>query len=476
MDTTKLYERFHDREDRQGILSEVMKFLTEMSMPAKDAEGKAIDIKLPTLKFTEDWGKPDNDDRVRIERYMKNIAGDSIAAKLDGLRNILDGSVKDAGVGVILSTLIMIEILSTLAGDEREFTESAAGFIFEGFLAGLFGGQSVQIVDVGDDDEQTGKPITDVILGGRHYSLKLLGPTTAVKGSWKNMIGHFEKDEPGEIVYLDARRTKDGNLHFSEFVITLPTFLQIFADPFKKHYKEEKVGPFETVADLSAALEMMKVEEARVNAVATTKKWNNKSIHKNDPKPGGRQGRDELLSLPKEELAALGPFMLRIQPINLQGAVMQKLFGSIDQYEAVQAAIATGSKDATIDALKQTRGYAQKPEQFSFSKGQIASLGDVYVDLGTIPLGEKALKEVWKNYAQMLLTTIDPVYRNLQEFTDNVDQFFLGAGEKGEGNRRSFGEAAIREAKELRQATDKAIKIVTADERQLPLPGMSHEE
>ena len=63
----------------------------------------------------------------------------------------------------------------------------------------------------------------------------------------------------------------------------------------------------------------------------------------------------------------------------------------------------------------------------------------------------------------MLLTTIDPVYRNLQEFTDNIDQFFLGAGGKGKGNRRSFGDAAIREAKELRAATDKAIKIVIAE-------------
>ncbi len=464
MNIDTLIESFYTKQDdTEDLISEVLKLLTEMPVGAKDAKGKEIDIKLPTLKFTEDWGKPDNEDRERIERYMKNIAGDSIKAKLDGLNSILDGSVKDADVGTILSTLIMIEILSTLAGKEREFTESAAGFIFEGFLAGLFGGQSVQIVDVGEDDEQTGKPITDVILGGRHYSLKLLGPTTAVKGSWKNMVGHFEKDEPGEIVYLDARRTGDGNLHFSEFVITLPNFLRIFADPFKKHYKEEKEGPFETVADLGAALEKVKGEEARVNAVVTTQKLNNKRVHKNDPTPGGRQALDELLSLPPEELQALGPFMIRLQPINLQGPVMQKLFGSVDQYEAVQAAIESGSKDATIEALKLTRGYAQKPEQFSFSKAQVAKLSS-HVDLGTVPLGENALKEVWKNYAEMLLTTIDPVYRNLQEFTDNVDQFFLGAGEKkGGANRRAFGDAAIREAQELREATDKAIKIVTAE-------------
>ena len=469
MNIDVLVENFYAKKNEtEGLINEVFRYLTEMSVGAKDAKGKDIDIKLPTLKFTEDWGKPDNDDRVRIERYMKNISGETIPAKLDSLKEILDGSVKDADVGTILSTLIMIEILSTLAGDEREFTESAAGFIFEGFLAGLFGGQSVQIVDVEADDEQTGKPITDVILGGRHYSLKLLGPTTAVKGSWKNMVGHFEKDEPGEIVYLDARRTKDGNLHFSEFVITLPNFLQIFADPFKKHYKKETVGPFKTVANLGAALQQLMADEAKILAVETAVKWkldvggDNKRLHVNDPKAGGRQALDELVALPEEELLALGPFHIRFQALNLQGSVMQKLFGSVEQYEAVQAAIATGSKDKIIAQLKLTRGYAQKPEQFSFSKDQVAKLS-THVDLGTIPLGAKALKEVWKNYAQMLLTVIDPVYRNLQEFTDNVDQFFLGAGEKGKGNRRSFGDAAIREAKELRAATDKAIKIVLAE-------------
>jgi len=460
MNIDTLVEKFYRKEnDNEDLINEVFQYLTEMSMGAKDSAGKEIDIKLPILKFTEDWGKPDNEDRVRIERYMKNIAGETVVAKLDGLRSILDGSVKDAGVGVILSTLIMIEILGTLAGAEREFTESAAGFIFEGFLAGLFGGQSVQIVDVGDDDEQTGKPITDVILAGRHYSLKLLGPSTAVKGSWKNMIGHFEKDKPGEIVYLDARRTKDGDLHFSEFVITLPTFLQIFADPFKKYYKEENLGPYKTVAELRAATKKVTEAEARIKAIKTGSTWkttdggDGKKLHVNDTRPGGRQWRDELLALDDDSLKALGTFILRVQPINLQGAVMQKLFGTVEQYEAVQTAIATGSKDETIKALKLTRGYAQKPEQFSFSKDQIANLGDAYVDLGTIPLGENALKEVWKNYAQMLLTTIDPVYRNLQEFTDNIDEFFMGAGEKkGGANRRSFGDAAIKDAQELRAA------------------------
>ena len=38
----------------------------------------------------------------------------------------------------------------------------------------------------------TGKPITDVRLGGKEYSLKLLGQKTGVKGSFVNMVEHFK--------------------------------------------------------------------------------------------------------------------------------------------------------------------------------------------------------------------------------------------------------------------------------------------
>ena len=79
--------------------------------------------------------------------------------------------------------------------------KTASGFIFEGFLAGLFGGQSIQIQSAADIPEApgeaesgvTGKPITDVMLNNKHYSLKLLGEDTDVKGSFRNMVEHFRK-------------------------------------------------------------------------------------------------------------------------------------------------------------------------------------------------------------------------------------------------------------------------------------------
>ena len=493
MDTNKLYTRFRKKQDSRDVLAEVLQYLTEMSV-GKDSKGKEIDIKLPTLKYTEDWGKPDNEDRERIERYMKNIEGTDLKTKLKNLNDILSGSVKDADVGTILSTLIMIEILSTLAGDEREFTESAAGFIFEGFIAGLFGDESVQITDAADSEEQVGKPITDVILNGRHYSLKLLGPNTALKGSWTNMVGHFKDPRTnGEIIYLDARREK-GGLSFSEFRITLRDYMKIFSDPFKKY---ESASTKDIVVDaegLSPTLDNLKADirkggrgtrlvkirvKETTKGAATAFKKESGLLATFDPKsPDKRKSVKSLRNYVKQALQT-SPDALKGVKFEIEyqqqkditaSSSVARLFGSREQYNAVEIQIKKGNDAGIIDALEKTAGYKGSEgggggEQFIFTKKQAEELATAR-PLGWIPLGEAALKEVWKNYAEMLLTTIDPVYRNLQEFTDNIDQFFLGAGEKGgkgKGNRRSFGDAAIREAKELRAATDKAIKIVIAE-------------
>jgi len=491
MNIDTLVESFYSKKDEtESIINEVLSlFLTERKQGSAEKE---IDIKLPTIKFTEDWGKPDNEDRERIERYMRNIPGEDLKTKLAGLNAILDGSVKDAGVGTLLSTLIMIEILSTLAGEEREFTESAAGFIFEGFLAGLFGDSSVQITDTAGAEEQTGKPITDVILNGRHYSLKLLGPTTQLKGSWTNMVGHFEDPSTnGEIIYLDARRIK-GGLNFSEFRITLRDYMKIFSDPFKKYERGSVKDATVSAEELIPALEKLQASQrqggrgARLVAIRVKgKKLPKESGLLTVFTPKSQKERNSVETLKNYVKQALqDPSAAEaLQGVEFEIEYQQqkdittsqnvrRLFGSREQYDEVVTAIQKVEKgDGTdadiIAALKKTAGYRKGGgEQFIFTKKQAEELATAK-ELGWIPLGEDALRNVWANYAEMLLTTIDPVYRNLQEFTDNVDRFFLGAGEKGGGaDRKAFGEAAIKDAVELRDATDQAIKVVIKDKEE----------
>ena len=212
-------------------LIELIEEVIEATEPLAEEEqtGKEvtpdINIKLPAIRITEDFGRIGTKDREIIETYTKNIQGSTLEEKIANLNSILTEKKADADIGEILATMMVCEILYSIIS---QFTESAGGFIFEGFLAGLFGGKAVQITDPSEIEgmDASGKPITDVILGGRHYSLKLLGQKTEVKGSFRNMVEHFKVID--HIVYLDARRVdKDQGLQLGEFTITLEGFFDV---------------------------------------------------------------------------------------------------------------------------------------------------------------------------------------------------------------------------------------------------------
>ena len=451
MNIDALVENFYSKEDEtQLLINEVFDFLTEMSV--KDEGGEKIDIKLPTIKLTENWGVLDNEDRDRIETYMKNVAGNTVEEKLESLRSVLEGT-RDAGIGEILSTLIAIEILSNLAGPigTREFTESAAGFIFEGFLAGLFGGKSIQITSPEEIEgmDASGKPITDVILGGRHFSLKLLGDKTAVKGSFQNLVNHFKTLD--HVVYLDARRTTDGGLQFGEFTITLEDFMDVFYTPFAKFKKKE--ASVATPRKLKNALEKY---GDQIYQVKLGKSIKTEAGRRSVLKP---ESFDELLALDDETLRELAPFRVQYAEQSFAGSPkLKKLFGSARQFNDVQEAIESGNRDQILAALEQTNAY-KKSLQFEFTPKQVEKISS-FKELGPpLPLGEGNLKKIWENYAELLMATIQPVYGYLQAFTDNVNKYFLGVSDK-EGSSHSHGQQAIADALELRTATDSAVKRI----------------
>ena len=76
-------------------------------------------------------------------------------------------------------------------------------------------------------------------------------------------------------------------------------------------------------------------------------------------------------------------------------------------------------------------------------------------------IGEETMKSVWLKYAKILQEVINPVYSNLQEFTNNVNAYLLGAGD---ANRKERGVQAINDARQLSDATSKVVEKVTPGE------------
>ncbi len=445
---------------------------SELKKDLDASEQKSIDIKFPRIRISEDFGKIGTGDRATIEKFAANIAGNTLEEKIANLNSILTEANPDASIGQLLSTMVITEILSSIVSD---FTESAGGFIFEGFLAGLFGGKSVQIVDPKDIEgmDASGKPITDVILGDRHYSLKLLGQETGVKGSFRNMVNHF-KTIP-HIVYLDARRIgKDQGLEFGEFTITLENFLDVFVTPFLKQVAKSKPVQIKTGADLKKLLTNLDGEGKPVKIIKFTRKLPapygarvfSFSPATEDKLNEGRLGPNDFKKLlgtvmetPDDELNQYGPFIVIHADQKFEGTKAEKLFGNFSLVEEIKAAIEEDDREKIFFFLEKTPGYTD-PQQFEFTRKQAEDIAN-FKTIGKLMIGPDYMKKAFANYANILRDTLTPVYDNLQLFTDNINDYFLGVSKEGvEQNRKQYAMNAIQNASDLEKSTASAVEKI----------------
>ena len=125
---------------------------------------------------------------------------------------------------------MFLDLLSTVVNN---FSPSGAGFLFEAFLAGLLKGTQqiekvegeLQIDDLRDKDDE---PI----------SLKLLVPTSGVKGSLKNLLGFLANPANDSIEYLCVYK-------FGKLATSSLAFYSLIIDPYNIYYWLSKSFKFE---------------------------------------------------------------------------------------------------------------------------------------------------------------------------------------------------------------------------------------
>ena len=458
--------------DLLNIVSEVMDAGIPSTLVEREMrDGEKFEYFLPTIKITEDWGKPGSKDREIIETFTKNIRGNTVEEKLASINQVMSQADPGAGIPEILSAMMVTEILNAILS---EFTESAGGFIFEGFLAGLFGGESVQITDVGQQEggEAKGKPITDVELGGKEYSLKLLGPGTAVKGSFKNMVEHFAGGRD-HVIYLDARRTGSG-LEFSEFLITLENFAEIFIDPLVKEVTRKGKEAYTTddPSEFKKKLSELVANKRAIKKIQFGKKGfiPGRTIRSFEFSPTRELGIQlneapvsdtemnqvigKIFKTPDEQLQELAPFTIDYADVKYEGTKAERLFGPYGVAEQVRRLSEEGDTEKLLQVLKETPGY-KNSEQFEFTKNQVESIKN-FKKIGELEINPEELKKTWLTYGNLLNKTVEPIYRALNLFTDNINKFFLAAPE--DQDRKEFGQKAARESIVLKDTTDEAVK------------------
>ena len=165
---------------------------------------------------------------------------------------------------------------------------------------------------------------------------------------------------------------------------------------------------------------------------------------------------------PEEELQQFAPFTVTHSDQKFEGTKAEKLFGSMAIVDILKRNIASGveeNKAAIINSLRRTQGYEGR-QQFEFTRTQAEEIAG-FRTVGTLMIGEQYMKQTWAAYADLLQETIGPVYRNLQLFTNNVNNYFLETSEENKKqSRKQYAIDAIGDAKNLQVATSNAVETI----------------
>jgi len=236
MNIDTLVESFYKKANDEDLINEVLQFLVQpLTEDKKGAAARDRVIRLPNLMATEITvgQKPGSEERKQFELWMGNIGmggGEDASAvnqKLTAVTEFFANPAQHLTNATIPETLSYLMFLNQFVYMLKEFNASVAGFLWEPFLAALFGGRSEQVPtsrgDIADIRIYTpGHPDQPI-------SLKILNEAGEVKGSFYDLIDHFAKGGTSMryiIVVKDQSAIKKdvSAVTFYEFNITAESF------------------------------------------------------------------------------------------------------------------------------------------------------------------------------------------------------------------------------------------------------------
>jgi len=434
-----------------------------------------VSIKRPIVKITEAWGKAENVDRQIMEAMLNNIQGKTVEAKLDSVRAFLanDPASLQGDITKIMSYLIFLDTFASIVND---YGASVTGFLFEAFLAALFGGRSIQVDDPTDVGAKGSLPIEDnqLLVQAKAqsegsdaepdlklvpYSLKVLRKDGIVHGSFKNLVDFFldpaEERVSDSIVYLvvikddveggEGEKKTTGRLKFYEFEITRETFMTLIGAP-----TEVPVWGY-----VPKTLKSKRAFNPATNTFGEKARVAERGKHKYRLPDGSPIGAEITEPITLEKGATILRFEKtgEMQDILAPGAL--KLY-TPEQHRAIMAKFGGSDPEAVnrevFAALKQTKGYGSKVKggaQWSITPTIYRKLpgiggsessykGDLVIDSG-------AIREKAEEYTATLNQGIVAIFNSLSALTDNINNYFI-AGDIGQGSD------ATTNAKKLRNA------------------------
>ena len=392
-------------------------------------------IDIPILTPSEAWGDPGSQSRAQITKIFRSVSGGrNIQERIKSINGYLD--VKSAkrrrAVGRLINMMMVIEALQATLND---YNESAAGFVFEGFMAALTGGRQVAGKVAGT------LPIEDFVAfseyGGASVpvSLKLLSGSTPIKGSFTNIVDFLTLRGSTEIKYIVAYKKTAGDivekLSIYEFTLNLDNFVDFILNTSKGAAILGGVDSRELKAAFAAfksegeaalyrgdgtGLAELVVNTAGYQRAGLLYKWMATKARGEEPAPGEPGGRP---LTPEEEAEAQAAAdarradkYARVQEPRLQEALDH---GTITLFEAFHYI----EKQSLL-------AEAEGVSQWAASFPQLEKLSDT-VDLvhyGEIDLSQNRIDELTEIYSEKIQASIGNMLTALKGLTENVKEYY----------------------------------------------------
>ena len=219
--------------------------LQEQAPVAKRKEMESLPF--PKLSITENWGKPGNKTPELVMSIFGKIEGNTIQAKIDYLTRFFidECSINICGqIDKALSGILVLDVLSSVLND---YGASSGGFLFESFMALLAQGSV----------ESGNRNIVDFNIGGdledlsKSASLKLIKPTTQIKGSIALLKQALERD-PNGVTYIVGMKGEDlASVRIYQITLTADNWESMTKKKDTQFIIDKKIVMSNPIAELS---------------------------------------------------------------------------------------------------------------------------------------------------------------------------------------------------------------------------------
>tara|TARA_R110000737_G_scaffold283424_2_gene290018 strand:+ start:1317 stop:2639 length:1323 start_codon:yes stop_codon:yes gene_type:complete len=402
--TPDLHNNITDKELLEALdkYSQVSNFNLLREGRSKLTAGQKLILSLPKFIPNEHWGNSKSAARIEIKKFIRNIGGRTVAARLAFLMKIQEPNAQITATRRILSSIILLESLQSML---NAYSASGAGYVFEGFIAALMNGEQVK------DPKEGSLPIEDVMAftydgqrPGIPMSLKLLREKGDTKGSFKNLV---------DALYARGKSAGMG-------------YLVVFKEGDKG--KDLKLKEF-TFTNKNMVPVLMKGAGANVNLF----------------NPNRELMRQVAASTKSARLSG------KAQYFSKKG----------DGFEVMQAYQSLPPSEYYI-LLQATEGYSHErlneaaaPTQFYIYETFFRESNEDVIQHGTISVSPEALSNTAEMYVGILNEAISNLFTAVADLNENINEYFTKSDrEKAIDN----GNEARENTKEIRDALVQQMK------------------